>query len=80
MRTIIQRARVLINWVLAGAFGFILLGYLAKAIPAVSFGVALIALAINLFGIYLFIFYPGLREHVGFGLFAEALAWLVLWM
>lgn len=78
MDFIVQRARRLISWMMVGAFFFLLLGYLAKAIPAVMIGVAILTIAINAFGLFLFIFYPDLREEVGLGLAVELFAMVIL--
>lgn len=80
MDFILQRTRYLVNRMAFGAFLFMFLGYIAKAIPVVSIGIALLAIAINFFGIYLFFCYPDLREEVTLGLVVELVAGGLLWM
>jgi hypothetical protein len=80
METILQRSRLLVSCMSGGAFSFMLLGYIAKAIPAVAVGIGFLAIAVNLFGLYLFFFYPDLKEEVTIALIVEIIAGVLTWM
>ncbi|MBP5971560.1 hypothetical protein HW132_02105 [Brasilonema sp. CT11] len=80
MDNLLQRSRRLISWMAVGTFCFMLLGYLAKSITALSIGVGIALLAINSFGIYLFLCYPDLREEVVLGIATQILAALLLFL
>ncbi|MBW4596975.1 MAG: hypothetical protein KME46_29790 [Brasilonema angustatum HA4187-MV1] len=80
MDDLLQRSRRLISWMAVGTFCFLLLGYIAKTITALVTGVGIALLAINAFGIYLFLCYPELREEVILGIATQIVAALLLFL
>jgi hypothetical protein len=80
MEFFVEKARRLCGCAIAGCAAFMLLGYVAKVVPAFGLGVALIFGCVNLFGLYLFWCYPELREEVGIGVVVEILGGILLWI
>lgn len=80
MEIILQRFRTLVAGMTAGACGFLFFGYLAKMFPALMGGAWVLFGVLNLFLLYIFVFYEDYRELVLVAIVVQILAGLLLWI
>lgn len=80
MTHVLYKAGALISLSALGASGFLFFGYLARMMPVLALGAWGLLIAINLFGLYLWVCYSDIREVVGIAVVVQLLAGLLLWM
>lgn len=80
MTNILYKAGAFFSLSTLGASIFLTFGYLARMMPALTWGVVGLLIALNLFGLYLWICYEDSREVVGVAFVVEILAGLLLWI